>query len=283
MENQPAPRRSSATSSVLHYQPQVDVQTGGTVVGAEALLRWQHPEPRAGAAGRVHSAARGDRPDRAGRRVGAARPPASELRALADRRVTAAAHGGQHLAVASSMTPGLAETVVERHPRHVRAAGPENLELETHRERHSPARAYRRPSDDVLQAARRALGVHIAIDDFGTGYSSLSRTCSGSRSNTLKIDREFRARRRRATTTMPVRSSPPSSRMAQSLKLDVIAEGVETDAQRELPAAMQGCRLMQGYLFARPMTAEALTALLMGVPGAGARPAAHVAAPDRTH
>ena len=84
---------SSATSCVVYYQPEVSLATGA-IVGVEALVRWEHPERGLARPGRVHPARRGDRPDRADRRVGAARgvPPRQRLArraVVADRLVDA--------------------------------------------------------------------------------------------------------------------------------------------------------------------------------------------------
>ncbi|MEY6431548.1 EAL domain-containing protein [Thioalkalicoccus limnaeus] len=100
----------------------------------------------------------------------------------------------------------------------------------------------------------KAMGVRLAIDDFGTGYSSLAHL-KRFRVDRLKVDRSFVQNldkddndRQIATTIIA---------MAHNLRLDVVAEGVETRAQQEWLARM-GCDAFQGYLFARPMTAEAV-------------------------
>jgi diguanylate cyclase (GGDEF)-like protein len=100
----------------------------------------------------------------------------------------------------------------------------------------------------------RALGVRLSVDDFGTGYSSLSYL-TDFRFDTIKIDRAF------------VQGLPDENEgravaqailgIAQSLECDVVAEGVETQAQAEALRDM-GCRHMQGYLFAKPLSPAAI-------------------------
>jgi EAL domain-containing protein (putative c-di-GMP-specific phosphodiesterase class I) len=100
----------------------------------------------------------------------------------------------------------------------------------------------------------RALGVRLSVDDFGTGYSSLSYL-TDFRFDTIKIDRGF------------VHGLPDENEgraviqailgIAQSLECDVVAEGVETEAQADALLHM-GCRHMQGFLFARPLSPAAM-------------------------
>lgn len=121
-------------------------------------------------------------------------------------------------------------------------------------------------SDDVSMAhtlhALRRENITLSIDDFGTGYSSLSRLRKLPIEK-LKIDRSF-------VEELPGTHSAGTIvnsilELAQGLGLKAMAEGVETEAQRECLEAL-GCRSMQGYLFARPMPAadfcQWLTALL---------------------
>jgi EAL domain-containing protein (putative c-di-GMP-specific phosphodiesterase class I) len=99
-----------------------------------------------------------------------------------------------------------------------------------------------------------AVGVNISIDDFGTGYSSLAylrKLPAGE----LKIDRSF---------VLDLESSPDARavvdavvKLAQALGLKVVAEGVETEAQSEILREL-GCHELQGYLYAKPMSAKAL-------------------------
>ena len=108
-------------------------------------------------------------------------------------------------------------------------------------------------SFDSLQAIR-ALGVRIAIDDFGTGFSSLSYL-SKLPVDALKIDRSFVLQMSAGAQGLALVDGIVS--LAHSLNLRVVAEGVETEEQSRLLAAM-GCDELQGYLFSRPIPVELL-------------------------
>jgi len=100
----------------------------------------------------------------------------------------------------------------------------------------------------------RAVGVHVSIDDFGTGYSSLA-SLRRLPAAELKIDRAFVCD---LDSSVDARSIAQAIvQMAHTLGLRVVAEGVETEAQRDFLVSM-GCDELQGYLFAKPMTAKAL-------------------------
>jgi len=106
----------------------------------------------------------------------------------------------------------------------------------------------------VSLRALKTLGVSLSLDDFGTGYSSLSYLRRFP-IDELKIDRSF---------INDIHTNPDDAAiagaivaMARSLGLSVVAEGVEKQEQSDLLAAL-GCNQVQGYFYARPMTASAL-------------------------
>ena len=104
-----------------------------------------------------------------------------------------------------------------------------------------------------------ALGIHLSIDDFGTGYSSLS-TLQQLPVGTLKIDQSFIANA--VGTPDDAALVRTMIEMGRNLKLDVVAEGVETAAQLALLREL-GCDYAQGMLLGKPMSGEALLALLV--------------------
>ena len=112
--------------------------------------------------------------------------------------------------------------------------------------------------DDVEQTvplleALRALGCRIAIDDFGTGYSSLNYLVRLP-VDRLKIDRSFVAMLEQSPETVTLVANTIG--LAHALGLDVVAEGVETEAQAAHLRGL-GCEVLQGYLLGRPVPADA--------------------------
>ncbi len=106
--------------------------------------------------------------------------------------------------------------------------------------------------------AMRELGIRIAIDDFGTGYSSLAYLARLP-VETLKIDRSFIISMLDEANTMTLVRTMIS--LAHSLRLKVVAEGVETEEQAKMLRLLR-CDEMQGYLFSKPLPLEEFTALL---------------------
>jgi EAL domain-containing protein (putative c-di-GMP-specific phosphodiesterase class I) len=106
--------------------------------------------------------------------------------------------------------------------------------------------------------ALREMGLHISLDDFGTGYSSLAYL-SKLPLDTLKIDRSFvHGMTEKADDTTIISTIIT---LAQSLRLKVVAEGVETEQQAQLLRLLR-CDQVQGYLFSPPVPAEKIESLL---------------------
>jgi diguanylate cyclase (GGDEF)-like protein/PAS domain S-box-containing protein len=230
----------------LHFQPQVDLRSG-SVVGAEALIRWRDPE-----FGEISP--------------GEFIPVAEEsgfIIAIGDwvlkRAVTQAAAwraAGAELTMSVNVSalqfqqPGFVDGVADA----LREAGlpPELLELEL-----TESILIQDAKDAMLRLQALAqLGVKLAIDDFGTGYSSLAylkRFPIGR----LKIDRTF-------ISGLPSEESDAAIvqaiiHMGRALRLEIIAEGVENDAQRHF-LQQAGCDLYQGFLYAPALDALAFEA-----------------------
>ncbi len=107
-------------------------------------------------------------------------------------------------------------------------------------------------------ATLRETGITIAIDDFGTGYSSLSYIAHLP-IDTLKIDRSFIIDMATSAQNMAIVKTIIS--LAHSLTLKVVAEGVETEQQATLLRQL-GCDQVQGFVFSRPLPADAIEPLL---------------------
>jgi len=104
----------------------------------------------------------------------------------------------------------------------------------------------------------RAMGIKVALDDFGTGFSSLSYLTSLP-IDTLKIDASFIAKLPHNFRESQITSAIIT--LAQNLDLDIVAEGVETEAQK-LFLLERGCPVMQGYLFSKPVSAQVLPSVI---------------------
>ena len=240
----------AAEALEVAYQPIV-CTSDGTIVGVEALLRWTHPE-------------RGPIPPMvmvplAERSVLIVDIGAWILEhACNDHARWAEVHPRQKLDLAVNvsvrqlMTSGYSNSVAEILERTKMDPASLILELTESIVIEHSARIMA-----VLVSLNR-LGVRLALDDFGTGYSSLSYL-SKLPIQIVKIDQGLVAELNQATGRIVVAGVAD---IAHALGISVVAEGVETEMQREEILAV-GCDFAQGYLFARPMPAESIEALLV--------------------
>ena len=255
---------------VLHYQPKVDL-ADGEVVGLEALLRWSHP-----ILGWVEPAAFIPLAEETGL-IGplgewVMEEACQQLRTWRDA-------GLPTVPVAINLSPRqLAQSnVVELVAGALARAGvaPELLEVEI---TESVCLDDAQGVGDRLQRLR-AMGVRCSIDDFGTGYSGLAYLARLPL-DSLKIDRSFVSRIGTADSQEAIVDAVIA--LAHSLRLNVVAEGVETVEQASYLRS-RGCDQIQGYLFSRPVPAEDVARLLNGpTPAAGARHLVLVSAPPRS-
>ena len=228
---------------VLHYQPKF-LAAGSDIIGAEALVRWQHPElgllspdtfiPMAERSGLILPL---------GEWVLDA--ACAQLRAWHD-----AGHDSWTMSVNLSpvqfASSTLLDTVRETLARH--ALDPRFLTLEV---TETTAMQDVEASLQILHGLTD-MGVHISIDDFGTGYSSLLYL-KRMPATELKIDRAFVRDLEANSEDAAIVSSIIA--LGRSLQLRIVAEGVETAGQRQFLDEL-GCDLLQGYHLGRPMDAE---------------------------
>lgn len=233
----------------LYYQPQVDVETG-QIVGVESLVRWQHPQ-----IGLVSPAKFIPLAEETGLIIPIGewvlRTACTQAKAWKEAGLPSV-RMAVNLSTRQFMQPGLADLIAGI----LQETGlePDHLELEI---------TESLLMEDVDKAVNilhilKGQGVCLAIDDFGTGYSSLNYL-KRFPIDRLKIDKSF---------VQDITSSPDDAAitlaviaMARSLKLEVIAEGVETEAQLAFLRARH-CHEAQGYYFSPPLPAEKLTELL---------------------
>jgi EAL domain-containing protein (putative c-di-GMP-specific phosphodiesterase class I) len=233
----------------IAYQPICNL-ADGSMAGAEALMRWHHPER-----GQIGPSIFIPPSERDGSIVA---PGAwivrQALKALAGWRSKGTAEGmfiSVNLSPAQLSTGDFAadcETML-------RKSGLDRSDLHLEITEGSPLTLD--AAVDQIEALHRA-GFKLSIDDFGTGFSSLAYV-HRLPFRTLKIDRSFvfdlpEVREARAIVTAVVN-------LAHELGMDVIAEGVETESQRDFLAEL-GCDMAQGYLFGRPMTALEIEAVI---------------------
>ena len=234
---------------LLHYQPQVDIRRW-EIVGVEALIRWQHPErgmvspmtfiPLAEEVGLI---------DEIGQWV---------LRTACAQQVAWSACGLGEISIAvnlssvqfqqSNLVESIRAIVGET------GANPMRLELEL-----TESTAMHDAENAVLTFQQlKAMGFSLSIDDFGTGYSSLAYL-KRFPIDTIKIDRAFV--KDLASESEHAAIAIAIIAMAHGLKLRVLAEGVETQAQLDI-LRDQGCDAIQGYFFSHPLPAARVEQLI---------------------
>jgi diguanylate cyclase (GGDEF)-like protein/PAS domain S-box-containing protein len=233
---------------VLFYQPVVSLDDG-RMLGAEALIRWQHPER-----GLLLPGGFIDAVERSELGVALGQWVIEEAVAQAARWRAAGTVGPDfrvnvNVAPRQLAEPGLVDVVTATLAEH--GLPPEALVLEiTER-----VLAGNEPETiEVMNRLHRA-GVKLVLDDFGTGYSALSYLRRFPVSG-LKIDRTFVSGLN--TSADDAALVEAIVRLAQTFDLDLVAEGVETAAQ-SLILSRLGCRKAQGYLYAPPLPASEIT------------------------
>ena len=234
----------------LHYQPIVEL-VSGRMVAVEALARWNDAE-------------RGPIPPDEfiplAERTGLIRPLSEWVIGEASRQAAEWRSAGHDVDVSINVPPDTCQQIgAAAIADMVKAAGcePSRVTLEMT----ESATMVPRPGLHEEMAALAEHGIKLAIDDFGTGYSSLARLGEFP-AGVLKIDRSFvrglpeaRAARTLVTAIMY---------LAQGFGLMVVAEGVETEAQRDFLLGA-GCPYAQGYLYSRPVEAVEIAGLWSSV------------------
>jgi PAS domain S-box-containing protein/diguanylate cyclase (GGDEF)-like protein len=233
---------------IVHYQPQVSLATG-EIVGFEALLRWQHPELGVIGPGRFIGLAE---------ETGLILPIGERALRLACEQSCAWQRAGlRAVPVSVNLSARQFSERITDTVGHILAEtglAPELLELEL-----TETASMEDPQKTVETLRKlKDMGVRLAIDDFGTGYSNLNYL-KRFPVDKLKLDQSFV----RDLTNDPddLSISRAVIAMAHGLRLDVIAEGVETEGQLAL-LAQNGCDEIQGYLFSRPLPAAECARML---------------------
>ena len=224
----------------LHYQPFVD--RDGQIVGMEALIRWQHPQEGMISPGEFIPVA-----EETGLIIEIGEWVLKEACRQLKRWQN---YGYQDLYISVNIAPQQFREVdfVEKIKDVLNVTGiaGEKLELEiTERTAVSDINY----TIEVLKKLQN-LGVRIAIDDFGTGYSSLS-FLKDFAINVLKIDQSFVHQLEQNEKNQSIAETIID--IGNNLDLEVVAEGVETEAEKDFLEA-KGCDIMQGYLFSRPVS-----------------------------
>ena len=230
---------------VIHYQPQVDIN--GALIGVEALVRWQHPQRGLVLPGEFISAAED---------TGLISQLGFWVLETACRQLVHWQSQGKGAGLCMAVNVSASQFQQRDFVADVLAVinktgvDPHGVKLEI------TESLMMTDIDQTIDkiAEIKARGVRFSLDDFGTGYSSLS-SLKRLPLDQIKIDRSF---------VQDVLEDPDDAAVARTiialahtLGLGVIAEGVETEPQRAF-LARHGCREFQGYLFGRPLPADAL-------------------------
>ena len=234
----------------LHYQPMLDLRTGKPV-GVEALIRWQHPDLGfipplefiriAEDTGLIHPIGEWVL------KTACAQKRIWDQQGLKFLRLSVNLSARQfHYANLVDMIGGITKKT---------GIDPRDLDLEL-----TESTLMDHAGETVTTLRRlKEMGAHISIDDFGTGYSSLMYLKTFP-IDTIKIDRSFV----KDMTTDPDDKAITQAiiSMAHSLKLEVVAEGVETKEQLGVLKS-QSCDIMQGYLYSKPIPPDDIPPLVM--------------------
>ena len=240
----------------LYYQPKIDGRLG-QIRGVEALLRWNHPQRGIVAPGLFIPIAE---------RFGLINSVGNWVIDEACRQMQAWADDGLRMRVAINLSvhqlreEDLVERIGKALARH--HIDPSQLLCEI---TESVAMEDIRATQQAFDGLAR-IGVFLSIDDFGTGYSSLSYLRQLP-ARQLKIDRSFVGDIEVSNDARAIVSAV--IHLAHALGLRVVAEGVETEGQRDILLDL-GCDELQGFFFARPMPADMLLAWTEGQKPAGA-------------
>jgi diguanylate cyclase (GGDEF)-like protein len=233
----------------VHYQPKVSAHTG-LIEGVEALVRWKHPQlgsispvkfiPIAEETGLIVPL---------GRWV---------MRQACEQLVAWQREGLPAIGMAINLSPAQfrSPTMLADIDAAIADSGVDPTRLEFEITESMLMQDGGRTA--AMLRALKARGVRLAVDDFGTGYSSLSQLRNFP-VDTLKIDRSFV--RGIADDVEDRAIAQAIVQMARTLRLGVVAEGVETDAQQRVLGAL-GCDLLQGFLFSPGVPAAELEAML---------------------
>jgi diguanylate cyclase len=252
---------------VLYYQPKIDGRSG-QITGVEALVRWLHPTKGVISPGVFIPVAE---------RFGLISALGQWVIDEACRQLRVWLDQGLRMRVSINMSAHQLrqDNLVQRIRRslHAHTVDPSLLTIEIIESVLM--------EDEAVQAfsGLAQLGVSLSIDDFGIGYCNfaLLRKLPVTQ---LKVDRSLFTDIQHSSDALAVVDA--IVKMAHALGLRVVAEGVETDAQRDMLLALR-CDELQGYLFAKPMSAERLTLWAMGDEGVHVtdfRPSIYAAAPQ---